>query len=256
MDHRFVWYDLLTTDLPAAMKFYGDVVGLTHADAGMPGPAYNIVSAGGIGVGGALGLTDEMRQMGMRPCWLGHIGTDSLDADVVKVAALGGTVHRPPTDIPGVGRFAVVADPQGAGFHIFEPGPDRPPAQDIPAGTPGKIGWRELLTTDWEKAWDFYEAMFGWKKNEAYDMGPMGKYQLWRAYGENPDGGMFNKPPEIPVAFWQYYFVVHGADAAAERIKAGGGEVLMGPHEVPGGGWIVQARDPQGASFAVLSGER
>jgi predicted enzyme related to lactoylglutathione lyase len=256
VDHRFVWYDLLTTDLDAAMKFYGDVVGFTHADAGMPGPTYNLLSAGGINVGGALELSDEMCAMGMKPCWLGHIGTDNIDAMLPKLEALGGKVHRGKTPIPGVGHFAVVADPQGAGFHLFEPGPDRPPAQDIPAGTPGKVGWRELLAADWESVWPFYEELFGWKKNETYDMGPMGQYQLWRAYGENPDGGMFTKTPEIPAPFWQYYFVVHGADAAAERIKAGGGQVLMGPHEVPGGGWIVQALDPQGANFAVLSGDR
>lgn len=255
MDHRFVWYDLLTTDLDAAMAFYSDVAGFAHADSGMPGP-YNILSAGGVNIGGAMQLTDEMRQMGLPPCWLGHIGVDDIEATVAKVAELGGTIHRPPTDIPGVGRFAVVGDPQGAGFHLFQPNADRPPAPPIPAGTVGKVGWRELLAVDWEAVWPFYEQAFGWKKNDTVDMGPMGKYQLWRAYGDDPDGGMFTKPPEIPVPHWLYYFVVHGADAAAERIKAGGGEVLMGPHEVPGGGWIVQARDPQGAVFAVLSNDR
>jgi hypothetical protein len=160
----------------------------------------------------------------------------------------------PKTEIPTVGWFALATDPQGAPFQLLEYLPDRPMEADPPAGTVGKVGWRELAAADWEKAWPFYRDLFGWKLNETYDMGPMGKYQLWRAYGENADGGMFTKPAEMLQAAWSFYFVVHGAHAAAQRIKDAGGEIWMGPMEVPGGGWVINAADPQGAPFSLLSG--
>lgn len=254
MENRFVWYDLLTTDLDAAMQFYGEVTGWSHKDAGMAGPPYHLISAGDRQIGGVLELTDEMCAMGVTPCWLGHIYVDDIDAALIKLQSLGGAVHRGKTPIPGVGWFAVVTDPQGAGFHLFQNAPEYPLNPDLPRGVLGKIGWRELLASDWETVWPFYEAMFGWKKNETHDMGPMGTYQLWRAYGNDPDGGMFTKQPEVPRPLWMFYFLVDGAQAAAERVRAGGGEVLNGPMEVPGGGWVLQARDPQGAMFALLSG--
>jgi predicted enzyme related to lactoylglutathione lyase len=253
MDSRFVWYDLLTTDLDAAKAFYGDVVGFTQAPSGLPGPRYDLVMAGGQPIGGALQITDEMAGMGVKPGWLGHIAVEDIDAALVKLTSLGGAVHRGKTEIPGIGWFAVVADPQGAGFHLFQTHPDRPLQTDPPKGTVGKVGWRELMAGDWKKALEFYQAMFGWKTNEAMDMGPMGTYQLWRAYGNDADGGMMTKPDGAPGPMWNYYFLVQGAEAAAGRIKAGGGQVLMGPTEVPGGGWVLNAVDPQGALFSLLS---
>ena len=117
--------------------------------------------------------------------------------------------------------------------------------------TPGRIGWHELLSTDWEKGYAFYNALFGWQKADAMDMGAMGTYQMFSTGGP-PVGGMFNKPPMVPATFWLYYFNVGDFDAAVERVKAGGGEILNGPMEVPGGGWIIQGKDPQGAMFALF----
>jgi predicted enzyme related to lactoylglutathione lyase len=112
-----------------------------------------------------------------------------------------------------------------------------------------------LLAADGEKAWEFYSSLFGWKKLDAMDMGPMGKYQLF-ATEEEMDGGMLTKPPQIPHPFWLFYFNVDAVDAAGERVKAHGGKILMGPTEVPGGTWILQCSDPQGAAFAVMSAKR
>jgi predicted enzyme related to lactoylglutathione lyase len=83
------------------------------------------------------------------------------------------------------------------------------------------------------------------------DMGAMGTYQIFSADGQMI-GGMFTKPPAVPAPFWLYYFVVDAIDAAIERVKAGGGQILNGPMEVPGGDWIIQGRDPQGAMFALV----
>jgi hypothetical protein len=149
-----------------------------------------------------------------------------------------------------VGRFSVIADPQKAAIGLFKwsiPMPDAPVAPE----TPGCIGWHELASTDWEKGYAFYNALFGWQKAEAHDMGAMGTYQIFSA-GAAPVGGMFNKPPMVPVTFWLYYFNVGDFDAAVERLKSGGGSIANGPMEVPGGSWIVQAKDPQGAMFALV----
>ena len=123
-------------------------------------------------------------------------------------------MHRPPSDIPDVGRFAVVADPQGATFMLMSPnGPDQPPA---PAGTPGHIGWHELYASDWKSAFDFYAGQFGWTKGEAMDMGEMGTYQL---LGDGT-GAMMDKPAAFPAPFWLFYFNVPSIDAAAATVAA------------------------------------
>lgn len=159
-------------------------------------------------------------------------------------------MYVPPTDIPTVGRFSVIADPQKAVLALFKwlnAAPGQPPQPDAP----GRVGWHELLAEDWEKAFDFYAALFGWQKAEAMDMGEMGTYQLFSTHGQMI-GGMFNKPPTVPAPFWLYYFNVGDIDAAVERVKTGGGQIVNGPMAVPGGGWVIQGIDPQGAMFALL----
>jgi len=106
-----------------------------------------------------------------------------------------------------------------------------------------------------KSAFAFYEKLFGWTKAEAFEMGPMGTYQLF-ATGEEPVGGMMTKPDAIPVPNWGYYFNVDAIDAAAERVKAAGGKVLMGPAEVPGPMFIIQCMDSLGAYFALVATKR
>lgn len=248
---RFVWYELMTPDVAAAKAFYGDVVGWTAQDMPMPGMTYTIVSAGDGQVGGMMALPDELRDMGVPPNWTGYIGVDDVDASAEKIKSLGGAVRREPMDIPGVGRFAVVADPQGAVFCIFKwltPGSPKP----VDPKNIGRVGWHELASSDWEKGFDFYQAMFGWKKDQVFPMGEMGDYQTFSDATDGMIGGMMNRPPNVPMSYWLYYFSVPDIDEAAERIKAGGGQILHGPAEVPGGAFIIQAMDPQKAMFAVL----
>jgi uncharacterized protein len=245
---RFVWYELMTTDTAAAKAFYGKVVGWGAQD--VPAMAYTLFTAGDRPVSGLMDQPEDARRMGAPPSWIGYVSVDDVDATTDKVKSLGGSVYVPPKDIPDVGRFSVVADPQKTAFALFKwatPAQDQPPEPELP----GRIGWHELLATDWEKALAFYSGLFGWQKDSAFDMGPMGTYQLFSAGGP-PIGGMFNKPATVPVTFWLYYFNVGDIDAAAERVTAGGGKILMGPMEVPGGGWILQGTDPQGAAFALL----
>ncbi len=244
----FVWYELTTTDQKAAEAFYRDVMGWDMADAGMPGFAYTILSANGARVGGLMGIPSETTER--RAGWIGHIGVADVDAMAARVTEAGGAIHRPPTDIPGIGRFAVVADPHGAVFILFQPNPGHTP-QPVPPMTPGHAGWHELQAGDRETAFAFYERLFGWTRHTAIGMGPMGIYQTFAANGVQI-GGMMTKMESAPTPFWLYYFNVADIDAAAARVKHAKGHVLHGPQQVPGDGWIVQCRDPQGAMFALV----
>lgn len=247
----FIWYELMTTDAVAAQAFYSHVVGWQAADSGMPGASYTLLSAGPHQVAGLMALPAEARAAGVPPNWTGYVSVDDVDAKAAAVKKAGGALLRPAEDIPGIGRFAVVADPHGAAFCLYKDMsnlPYTPPA----AGTPGTVGWHELMAGSLDPAWDFYSALLGWTKTEAMDMGPMGLYQMFAA-GDQTLGGMMTKPPEVPVACWLYYFNVDAIDAAVARVTAGGGQVVNGPMEVPGGSWIVQCSDPQGAMFALVA---
>jgi predicted enzyme related to lactoylglutathione lyase len=248
----FVWYELMSTDVAAAKSFYGKVVGWDTEDVPMPGMTYTLLRVKDTQIGGMMTLPPEARDAGMKPCWVGYIAVDEVDSAAVEVRRLGGKVYREPADIPNVGRFAVVADPQGAAFNLFKANQS---GQRTVSSAPGNIGWHELHTADWPKAFEFYHSMFGWLKGDAVDMGPMGTYQLFTIDG-TPAGGMFNSPAATAARFWLYYFNVGDIDAAAERVSSAGGTIMHGPQQVPGGSWIVQAADPQGAAFALVGAKK
>jgi hypothetical protein len=249
---KFIWYDLMTTDTKAGAKFYSDVIGWTTQEHPMQGGgSYTILSKGPLMVGGLMAIPEEMRAQGVPPCWSGYVSTDDVDAEVKRVEAAGGSIKRPPTDIPNVGRFAVVADPGGAVFLLFKPNTTEDP-KPVAAMTPGHVGWHELMAGDLDREFKFYASLFGWTKDKAHDMGPIGIYQTF-ATGGLPCGGMMKAPAQISQPFWGYYISVDSVHAAADRAVTRGAQIVNGPMEVPGGAWIVQARDPQGAYFAMVS---
>jgi predicted enzyme related to lactoylglutathione lyase len=247
----FVWYELMTGDPAGADAFYCRVVGWTSKDAGMPDMPYRLMCIGETQIAGLMATPDELEARGVPPFWSGYIGVDDVDAMVAKVLEAGGKVHRPAADIPETGRFAVVADPQGSVFQLFQPLRSEPPPKPAP-GTPGTGGWHELHAVEWKAAFEFYSSLFGWTKGEAIPMGPLGVYQLFELDGV-AIGGMMTKAPDHPAPGWIYYFNVESIQAAAARIVEAGGKVADGPHQVPGGSWIVQGVDPQGAGFALTS---
>lgn len=250
-DHgRFIWYELMTPDTAGAKAFYVQLLGWDLEEMTGGDMAYTLAGPGG-GVAGIMELPADLKAAGVPPNWTGYVDVDEVDAAVEKARQLGGSVQAPPMDIPNIGRFAVIADPGGAVISIMTPAPmDTTPSMPTP-GSPGTAGWRELYAADLESAFAFYSQLFGWRKDEDVDMGPMGVYRLF-ANQDGQVGGMMTKPAEVPVPAWLYYFVVDDIDAGAARVKAGGGQVLNGPMEVPGGDWIVQAADPQGAMFALM----
>jgi hypothetical protein len=244
---KFIWYELMTSDTKAAQAFYGKVVGWDTVDSGQTDKAYTFFQVAGTGVGGM--LTTPPEAAGARPAWFGYVCVDDVDDAAARFETAGGKVHRPPADIPGVGRFAMVSDPQGAVIVLMTPtGEEAPDLGD----QPGVARWRELMAADGAAAFQFYANMFDWTEVGTHDMGPMGLYRLF-ADTAGQGGGMMTKPDNGPAPHWNYYFRVDGAAAAAERIKSAGGTVANGPHQVPTGDWIVQAIDPQGAQFNVVS---
>lgn len=250
MADSFCWYELMTSDAEAAADFYRHVVGWTAepmADSPMP---YTVLQVDGAGVGGIFPLSPEMIAAGVSPGWMGYIAVADVDASQTQAVTLGGVAHKPAEDIPGIGRFAMMADPGGAVFTLFKANDGTPP----PTGTsPGHIGWRELMARSLDEEWAFYSALFGWTKGAVHDMGPMGDYLLFKTGGDQDVGGMMTKPATLPASFWAYYVFVDGIRAAADRIAAKGGQVVNGPMQVPGGDWILQAMDPQGAFFCLTS---
>jgi len=244
---RFLWYELLTSDVKGAEQFYGEVVGWTVAPfEGSPEPYDMWIRPDGAPMGGVMTIPEGMN---VPPHWAMYVGVDGLDAAVADVERLGGSAMSPVIDVPTVGRMRTMKDPQGAMFSIYEP--LSPPKEAEGEPKIGDASWHELYTTDSDAALTFYTTFFGWKPTEAMDMGEMGKYQMFgRAF---PLGGMMNKPPnmaQMPSA-WSIYFRIPDVHAGAERVKANGGQVLNGPMEVPGGDWIVNCMDPQGAAFSL-----
>jgi predicted enzyme related to lactoylglutathione lyase len=249
---RFAWYELITTDVAAAKTFYTAVMGWSAWDAPAPGRPYVVFTAGNAAVGGLMSLPQDARDMGVTPCWIGYVGVDDVDASAERVKRLGGVIHVPPTDVGNISRFAIFSDPQAARLALVQwRQGGRPPLAEPDA--PGRVGWHELLAADGETALTFYEALFGWQKAD-HESDATGTYQLFAAGGETI-GGMVAKPATVPSPFWLYYFNVGDVDAAAQRVTSGGGRIISAAAEMPGGSWIVQCTDPQGAMFA-LEGQR
>ncbi len=245
---RPVWYELMTTDMPASEKFYTNVIGWTSAPFDQAPNPYAIFSRSGqLRVAGVMKRPDGMN---MPPFWAMYVAAPKLEEAAAHIKRLGGSELSPVIQVPTVGRLQMMKDPQGAAFYIFQP----ESTEETPEKAPevGEASWHELMTTDAPAAMRFYTEIFGWQPSETMDMGSMGKYYMFnRPHGMI--GGMMNKPPEMAHVppHWMIYFRVSDINAAVERIKANGGKILTGPMEVPGGAWIVNAVDPQGTAFSL-----
>jgi predicted enzyme related to lactoylglutathione lyase len=238
MTSRFIWYELLTTDADAAQRFYGDLLGWTLQPGAQPGMGYRmIVAADGEGIGGVLQLTDEMKKGGARPVWLGYLSVPDVDAAVKAIEAQGGTTQMPPMTIHA-GRIAMVTDPQGAPIYVMTPTPPagQPDAQSTAFSRTavGHCAWNELATADPKGAFAFYTRQFGFLDGGAITRTAAG-----------------NQP-----SMWTYYFRVADIDAAKKNSESGGGRVMHGPQEVPGGDHILIGSDPHGAVFALVGPRR
>jgi predicted enzyme related to lactoylglutathione lyase len=245
---RPLWYELMTTDMKAAEAFYGAVVGWTSTPfEGTPQPYSMFQRRADAPVAGFMTKPEDVAGP---PFWAMYVGVPKLEDAAAHIKRLGGNECSPVIEVPTVGRMQMMSDPQGAAFYIYEPASMEQPPEAAPEV--GEASWHELMTTDAPAAMKFYQEVFGWQPSEAMDMGELGKYQMFnRPHGMI--GGMMNKPPEMANVppNWQIYFRVPDINEAVERIKANGGKILNGPMEVPGGDWVVNAVDPQGAAFSL-----
>ena len=243
---RFVWYDLMTADPAAAHDFYGRVLGWGKTAWEMgEGQTYEMFTVSGENVGGAMKLPPEAEAP---PHWLAYLSTHDIEASVRRARELGAAIHVPPTDIPTVGRFAVLQDPQGAAFALFQslPGEEMEP-------TPA-FSWHELVSTDAKAALEFYGALLDWERGDSMDMGEMGFYHMFRPHGGDADfGGAYDMPASMKGVppHWLHYMVVEDIEDAVRRVRENGGQILNGPMEVPGGDLVAQAADAQGATFGL-----
>lgn len=243
----WIWYELLTTDADAAIDFYSQIIGWTPSK--FPGGTidYNIMSVGEDGVGGI------MKNPAPTPsAWLGYVGVDDVDATVATIQSLGGKVHVPPMDLPGVGRMSMVQDPQGAYFYVMR-GASPEASRAFGRAELGKASWNELQTTDDAAALAFYDRHFGIKKVGAMEMGEMGDYSfIANTDGGDAIGAVMKAPPGVRPG-WGFYFRVPDIDTAKTRVETAGGTITHGPMEVPGGEMVLNAIDPHGVHFGLVA---
>lgn len=249
-----IWYELMTDVPDAAQDFYGNVMGwVFEKPPGGMERDYRTFSAGGEGVGGVMKAPDGSP---FGTTWAVYFGVSDVDAMAAKVKTLGGSIHMEPQDIPGVSRFAFVADPQGAVFYLMRGDSDGISTAFAPMKA-GHCSWNELVTSDQVAALDFYSNLFGWKKTGSMPMGPNGDYTLIGQNDRDMIGAMMNADSANTRPFWNFAFTVPDIDAAKSAVEKGGGTVTHGPMELPGdeGDWLVQANDPHGAKV-MFTGKR
>ena len=243
---KFIWHDLMTPDIQDAAEFYGRVLPWSSKSSTVPG--YTLCVSGRWAVAGLMRQPEAAREQGTPPSWLVYVGAPDVDATAEAAQRLGGKLLKAPTDIPGIGRFAVLSDPQGAAFAVFAPAMPTPDgAQTEPHG---HFCWHELATLDPQGALAFYAQLFGWTGGPVHEMGAGGRYQIIEHAGV-PIGGLYviqdpSKPPH-----WLSYVQVKSLDEAIAAVRAHDGRVVHEPHVVPGGDRVAHIMDPQGGVLAL-----
>ncbi len=246
----FCWWELATTDLERSKAFYGALFGWTHNE--MPvdeTQVYVMFQSDGKDVAAAYRLTPEMQAKGVPRHWGVYLATDDADAAAERARSLGGTVVVEPCDVFDAGRLAVLQDPTGGAFSVWQP-KAHPGAAKV--NEHNAVCWNELATDDPVAAASFYAGLFGYE-TETHDMGH-GPYTVLMREGALK-GGLFRKDAsmgEIPT-HWMTYFSVADCDAGAERAKALGAEVVVPPTDLPTVGRFSVLRDPAGAVFSIIT---
>lgn len=254
----FCWIELATPDPAAAKAFYGELFGWALADDPIPGTddVYTMARIGGDDVAGIMRQMEDQRAAGVPPAWLSYLSVDSADQTCAQAGELGGTVLAEPFDVTEAGRMAVLADPTGAAFAVWQP------RQHIGAGivnVPGSLTWNELATTDVPAAIRFYESLLGWRVEEI-DTGGGPRY--W-TIGHEPaaagrNGGIRELPPEQAQAgvppHWLPYLAVESAQETLARATELGAHPVIPVTTIPTGTFLA-FQDPSGAALAVFAGE-
>lgn len=244
------WVDLMTSDQDAAIAFYADLFGWQIVKSGPDMGNYAMCMKDGQSVAGIGVLPDDAQ---WPPSWTTYISTDDTDAVVAAALASGGQVMAPAMTVEGggqvSGRMAILADPAGGVFGVWEPHEHKGSGL---ANEPGSFAWNELLSRDPQASRDFLTALFG------YEWKPMENSPMEYFSAKVGDGEVFgvmemlpNMPEGVP-SYWNTYFAVDDADDAVARAVASGGTLLSKPTDTPFGRMAV-IEDPQGASFSIVA---
>jgi predicted enzyme related to lactoylglutathione lyase len=246
----FCWVELGTLDGDAAKKFYTGLFGWDFTDNPVgPGMVYTMLKLDGKDVGALYQMPSEMTTAGVPPHWMSYVSITSADESAAKAKDLGATLMKEPFDVMTVGRMAVVQDPTGAVFALWQAGTSKGAGV---VNVPNSFCWNELATTDTTKAGDFYAGLFGWGK-KVQEMGPGFSYTSFMN-GDRPAGGMYKPTPEmgeIPPN-WLVYFAVDDTDAKFKKATELGANAIVPPADIPGTGRFAVLQDPQGAAFGII----
>lgn len=247
----FCWPELATGDPVAAKKFYASLFGWEISDTDMgPGGIYTSFKRDGKDVAACFKIDDEMARMGVPPMWGTYITVENADATAAKAKSLGGTVVKEPFDVMDYGRMAVISDPQGATFCVWEA---KKHIGILTYGEPNSLGWTQLNAKDTTAAKAFYTALIGWKVQEDAMPGQQGSYVTWLK-ADGPAGGMMAMPPGSPApSHWLPYFSVTNVDASAQKATTLGAQTFVAPMDIPGTGRFAVLADPTGATFAIVT---
>jgi predicted enzyme related to lactoylglutathione lyase len=247
----FCWPELATTDQQAAVAFYRALFGWDLNEQPMgPAETYSMFQLRGKEVAAAYTMRPEEKQSGAPPHWNNYVSVANVDEAVKKADSLGAKVFAAPFDVMDVGRMAVLQDPTGAVFQMWQP------KKHIGAkilNEPGALCWTELTTTDLRAAEKFYEQLFGWTPKRS--SGASGMEYTEMSNNGQPGVGMMSKPAGMPAhipSYWMPYFQVADVDASAAKAKSLGANVMVPPTDIPDAGRFAIVSDPQGAVFAIF----
>jgi predicted enzyme related to lactoylglutathione lyase len=243
----FAWIELATTDQAQAKQFYSSLFGWSHTDSPMgPGEVYTLFQIGDRNTAGAFQIKPE--EAAIPPHWHIYVGVESADAAAARARELGGNVIEGPFDVSTYGRMAVMADPTGAVFSVWQP--QMHPGIGV-SGEPGTLCWADLSTPDPARATEFYSGLFGW--NISPGQNDASGY-LHIQNGTDFIGGIppvAHRDPNAP-PHWLIYFLVGDVDASAQKAASGGAHLIMSPSTIENVGRMCIIQDPQGAVFALF----
>jgi predicted enzyme related to lactoylglutathione lyase len=243
----FCWCDLATTDQDGAKAFYGALLGWETDDIPVSdGVVYSMMRLRGKQVAAIAPQQQQQRDAGAPPAWNNYVSVIDADAIVERATELGGSAHAPAFDVMDAGRMAVLQDPLGAFFMVWQPGRHHGARLVTEVGA---LTWNELVTSDVPAASSFYSDLFGWTVTP-FEANPTPYWLIMN--GERSNGGIMPPPDPMP-SFWLPYFGVEDTDVALAKLEELGGSKRAGPFELPMGK-IAIVTDPQGAGFALYSG--
>ncbi len=242
----FCWAELATTNGPGAKKFYSELFGWTTHDSLIgPDMVYTMLKLDGKDVGALYQKGEMMKDV--PTYWASYISVADADEIAAKARSLGGTVMKEPFDVFDVGRMAVITDPTGATFCIWQPGKHKGFGVK---GEPNSVSWNELLTTDTRRASDFYTKLFGWVDKTHGESMPYTEF----INGDTHAGGMMQIQPQMGPAppHWGIYFAVSDCDATFQKAISLGAQTIVPPMDIENVGRFSTIRDPQGAVFSII----